>query len=296
METFDSQSLVDRCIGKTGAPYEITDVLPWRRSKVVAEHFRVGRTFLCGDAVHVMSPNGGFGMNTGIGDAADLGWKLQAVLEGWASPSLLDSYEAERKPIGMRNTFAAAGNHAKIATAIDWSLIDSDTEEGARKRATVGSILVKAARGNLDSLGISIGYRYENSPICASDGTPPTTDDPYDYVPTSRPGHRAPHAWLEKDRSTLDLFGDGFVAMRFGQDAPDPTSLVEAAAARCVPIRVHAIDDPNVARLYEKRLVLVRPDGHVAWRGDEAPADPVRVIDIIRGARTSSQGMPANAS
>ncbi|MDF2114532.1 FAD-dependent monooxygenase [Roseiarcaceae bacterium H3SJ34-1] len=297
METFDSQAWVDRCIGKTGAPYEITAVLPWRRSKVVAERFRVGRTFLCGDAVHVMSPNGGFGMNTGIGDAADLGWKLQAVLEGWASPSLLDSYEAERKPIGLRNTFAAAGNYAKIATAIDWSLIDSDTEAGARKRASVGSILVEAARGNLDSLGISIGYRYENSPICVSDGTPPPPDDPYDYVPTSRPGHRAPHAWIGKDRSTLDLFGDGFVALRFGQDAPDLTSLAQAAASRGVPLRIHMIDDPDVARLYEKRLVLVRPDGHVAWRGDQAPADPARVIDIVRGAShvMNAQDHSANA-
>ena len=284
METFDPAHWVDRCIGREGADYEIVSVLPWRRSKLVAEHYRSGRVFLCGDAVHVMSPNGGFGMNTGIGDAVDLSWKLHAVLAGWAPAPLLDTYETERHPVGVRNTYAAAGNFNSILTAVDWSMIDAQTDEGARRRCAAGKILEDAARGNLDSLGISLGYRYEHSPICIPDGTSPTPDDPYDYAPTARPGHRAPHAWIGKNRSTLDLFGDGFVALRFGQTAPDLSQLLDAARTRDVPLRVETIDDPNIAKLYETPLVLVRPDGHVAWRGDALPSNPLHLIDVVRGA------------
>jgi hypothetical protein len=133
--------------------------------------------------------------------------------------------------------------------------------------------------------GLQIGYRYEGSPICVPDGTPAPADDAATYVPSSRPGARAPHAWLAPGRSTLDQFGRGFVLLHFpARRDVDPAPLAEAAAERGVPLRIVAIADPAVAEAYERALVLVRPDGHVAWRGDALPPDPLGVIDRVRGA------------
>jgi len=283
MDSFDPHYWVRRCFGRDDIPYEIISVLPWRRSKLVADHYRSGRIFLCGDAVHAMSPNGGYGMNTGIGDAADLGWKLQAVLQGWAPMRLLDTYEIERRPVGLRNTYAAAGNFARILNAINWTSISDDTPRGAAKRAAVGQELVQAASGNVEVLGISLGHRYENSPIIVPDGTAPTPDDAKEYVPTSRPGHRAPHAWMPDGRSTLDLFGRSFVLLRFGDDGRSLAGFVKAAEDRKIPLQVVAIDDTAIATLYERRFVLVRPDGHVAWRSDDLPSNPDSIWETVVG-------------
>jgi hypothetical protein len=134
------------------------------------------------------------------------------------------------------------------------------------------------------TLGMHLGYRYEKSPICVPDGTPPMPDDPMRYIPTTRPGSRAPHVWLADGRSTLDLFGRGFVLMRIGPAAPEAQPLVAAAQRRRVPLKVVAIDEPAVTATYENALVLVRPDGHVAWRGDTL-LDPQAIIDTICGLR-----------
>jgi Aromatic-ring hydroxylase, C-terminal len=117
-----------------------------------------------------------------------------------------------------------------------------------------------------------------------ADGTPPQQHSVRDYRPITRPGARAPHAWLPDGRSTLDLYGRGFVLLRLGDDAPNEAALVSAFARRGVPLAVAAIPDPNIRELYERRLVLVRPDGHVAWRGDAMPEDPLAVVDCVRGA------------
>ena len=134
-----------------------------------------------------------------------------------------------------------------------------------------------------------LGYRYDNSPICIPDGPPPPEPvDPRDYRQTSHPGGRAPHAWLADGRSTLDLFGPGFTLLRLGRDAPDTTSFAIAAARRSVPVDVVAIDDPHIVALYERRLVLVRPDGHVAWRSDAPPPDATELIDRVRGTKLAA--------
>ncbi len=284
MERFDAAEWVARCLGRSDDKVTIETVMPWRRSKLVAEHFGRGRVLLCGDAVHVMSPTGGYGMNTGLCDAADLGWKLQGTLQGWGGPGLLASYEVERRPIGLRNTYAAADNFARVMTALDCSQVTAETPEGEAKRRKLGPILAEAGRGNMETLGISLGYRYEDSPIVIPDGTPATDDAPREYAATARPGHRAPHAWLAPGYSTLDLFGDGFVLLRFGADAPDPARLIAAARIRQMPLSATTIGSPEAAALYERRLVLVRPDGHVAWRGDALPDNPLELIDRVRGA------------
>jgi hypothetical protein len=137
---------------------------------------------------------------------------------------------------------------------------------------------------------MKLHYVYD-SPVCLPDGTPPFEADPKQFTPTTRPGTRAPHAWLADDSSILDLFGDGFVLLRLGARPPDASPLLEAAAQCGVPMRAVAIADPEVAALYERPLVLVRPDGHVAWRGNECPANAAAVVSRVRGTGGPAMSM-----
>ncbi len=264
--------------------YEILTVLPWVRRELVAEHFGKGRVFLLGDAVHLMSPTGGFGMNTGIQDAVDLSWKLDGALAGWAGPRLLGSYEIERRPVGLRNVAEASGNLGRMRSPGRNAALLDPTPEGEALRQQLGREFTAAMTREWHTLGIHLGYRYDDSPICWPDGTPLPALEIMTYTQTARPGARAPHVWLKDGRSTLDLFGRGFVLLRIGKDAPAADALLQAAAQRGVPLGQVALDEPEVASVYERKLVLVRPDGHVAWRDDRMPPDPIRLIDCIRGA------------
>jgi 2-polyprenyl-6-methoxyphenol hydroxylase-like FAD-dependent oxidoreductase len=277
--------------------YEILSVVPWVRRELTADRYRHGRGFILGDAAHMMSPTGGFGMNTGVGDAVDLSWKLAAVLEGWGGGDLLDSFDAERRPVGARNVAEASRNLRRmLSPRPDPALLDA-SEAGAQARARLGREFSAIMRHEWFTLGMHLGYRYEDSPVCWPDGTAAPPDDPRDYVPVARPGSRAPHAWLGDGRSTLDLFGHGFTLLGFDVDAAAAAPLIAAAAQRGVPLRFVALDEPEVHGLYERALVLVRPDGHVAWRDDTVPAEPLALIDRIRGAvGTADRGQPVAAS
>ncbi len=283
-ETLDREGLLRRAIGR---PIEVEwlGMSLWTRRAVVAERYQAGRVFLAGDAVHQLSPTGALGMNTGIADAVDLGWKLAATLRGWGGPRLLASYEAERRPVGLRNVAMAAEfylQHEEFEHG--FGTIEDDTDEGRALRRRCGDALVRDVGRMFRTLGLQIGYRYEPSPICVPDPTPAPPDDPETYVPTARPGARAPHADLADGRSTLDLFRHGFILLRFGADAPDGADLMAAAQRRSLPLAVVTLDEPHAAALYERKLVLVRPDGHVAWRGDDMPGDPAQIVDRVRGA------------
>jgi len=284
LRTLDMAGTIRRAIGRDDVPFEILAIAPWRRSEQVARQYRQGRVFLAGDSAHTMSPTGGMGMNTGAGDAVDLGWKLEAVLRGWGGLRLLDSYQVERRPVAIRNMKWSSGNFRTWLSAGDCKHIAEDSAQGEATRRRVGQTLKESLRVEWEQAGIQLGYRYDDSPICVPDGSPPTPDDTGTYIQTARPGARAPHAWLAPGRSTLDLFGRGFVLLRLGGDAPDAQPLVDAASRRGVPLRVAEVTDARIASLYERRLVLVRPDGHSAWRADELPADPLAVIDRVRGA------------
>jgi hypothetical protein len=166
--------------------------------------------------------------------------------------------------------------------AVGRDLALDDTPEGEAQRRAVGEQMNAMLAQEWYSFGVAMGYRYDASPIVVPDGTLPTPDDPGEYVQTARPGHRAPHAWLADGRSTIDLFGDGFTLLRLGF-AGDVTRLAAAAADRGVPLRVIAIDDPAIARLYQRRLVLVRPDGMVAWRADTLPDDVAALVAAVTG-------------
>ena len=142
----------------------------------------------------------------------------------------------------------------------------------------------ESTRVEWESLGLQLGHRYEDSPICVPDGTPPTPDEYSTYIPTTRPGSRAPHVWLGDGRSTLDLFGHAFVLVCTDQRLQgDADTLAQAFAARKVPFQIECIDEPSVAAAYEMPLVLVRPDGHVAWRGNQVTS-PGQLVDTVRGA------------
>jgi len=285
LSRFDGAAEVRRAIGRDDVPFEIIAVRPWRRTQAIAREYRKGRVLLAGDAAHTMSPTGGFGMNTGVIDSVNLGWKLQAALEGWAGADLLDSYGIEQRPVALRNSdFSTQNFNLWVAAQEGCESVLEETAAGERARRAVGQRMKELLTVEWQCLGVQLGYRYENSPLCIADGTPPTPDEASVYVPTARPGARAPHAWLADGRSTLDLYGRSFVLLRLGEAPPDVAPLVEAARAQRLPLTVVDIADPAVAALHQRRLVMVRPDGHSAWRADALPRNPAGMAAILRGA------------
>jgi 2-polyprenyl-6-methoxyphenol hydroxylase-like FAD-dependent oxidoreductase len=267
--------------------YEILSVMHWVRSELIADEYGRGRVFLAGDAVHVMSPTGGFGMNTGIGDAVDLSWKLDAVLSGWGGPRLLDSYQAERRAVGIRNAAEATANLRNMLSPRTTPPPPEAFEPGPAgdaARAEFGRNFKELMTREWYAVGIHLGYRYEASPVCWDEGDPVPDNPVASYEQSTRPGGRAPHVWLADGSSTLDLFGRGFILLRSGDDPPLGAGLAAAAAEQGVPLRVVRPPGVAVAEAYQYRLVLVRPDGHVAWRGDADPDDPAAIIALVRGA------------
>ena len=264
--------------------HEILSILPWERRRVVAEKFQVGRVLLCGDAVHQLSPTGGFGMNTGIQEAVDAAWKIAAVIMGWGGQRLVDSYDMERRPVAWNIVNEAARNYdqfAKLPTNTGIVLAD----EGSQKlRDAIGqAIYNEKFDREYDMEGVPLGYCYEESPIILADGTQARPFEVMKYHPTARPGHRAPHAWLDDGRSILDLYGRGFTLLCFDSTV-DTSSIVESALKRRMPMAIESIDNEEIFALYGRKLVLVRPDGHVAWRNDSPPEDAGNLIDKLRGA------------
>jgi hypothetical protein len=255
---------------------------------LVADQYRQGRVFLAGDAVHLFSPTGGFGMNTGVSDVIDLAWKIEAALDGWAGPRLLDSYEAERRPIGFRNTMEAADCFDRLYSVMqDGDVIDADNDEGEATRDHLRQLILEQEKLIVSS-GTLLGYRYEDSDIIVADGTEAPPDDARHYVSVARPGHRAPHLWLDDGCSILDHFAKGFTLLVLGSATDDMKPNIQAfedAAGRFgMPLTVVAIADEAAADLYDAKLALIRPDLMVAWRGGGGDADAARILDTVRGS------------
>jgi 2-polyprenyl-6-methoxyphenol hydroxylase-like FAD-dependent oxidoreductase len=275
-----------RCVGHE-TPMQIIAHEPWTAGMaLVAETFADRRVFLAGDAVHLFTPTGGFGMNTGADDAANLAWKLAAMVQGWGGARLLGTYESERQPIATRNTDAARRLTANIGgTDVD-PAIEQDSPAGAEARLKAGAMLATFGE-QFASLGVQLGARYDGSPIVAADDAPPA-DSLIAYRPTSIPGGRAPHVWLGAGRgrgsSLFDRFGTGFTLLRLGTKAPDASAMAAAAARWKIPLTILDIDSAEARDLYERDLVLVRPDQYVAWRGNAAPADAERLFARVVGS------------
>ena len=278
------RALIVKAMGRE-FDFEVLTIVPWIRRELVADHYGGGRVFIAGDAAHLTSPTGGFGMNMGIQDAVDLGWKLEAMLRGWGGKNLLASYEIERRPVGIRNVREASGNLRRMLSPRSERVPPEAFlagPEGERARKEFGEKFSALMRREWFTLGIHLGYRYEGSPVIVPDGTAEPPDTVSTYEQTARPGHRAPHVWLADGKSAIDLYGRGFVLLRFDA-AADASSLEAAARERGVPLARVDLAHEEAARAYERKLVLVRPDGHVAWRGDAA-ADAASIIDTVRGA------------
>jgi len=288
LETFDSHYWIERAFGTLDStdkiPFEILSVTPWRRSEMLAEKYIAGRVFLVGDSAHTMSPTGGMGMNTGIQEVIDLGWKLEGALKGWAGPKLLESYDLERRPIAKRNISFSTQNFKAWQDTPNPQTVCDNSAEGKLTRAIIGKRLRDSTRVEWESMGLQIGHRYDNSPICIPDGSPATPDDFSVYIPTTRPGSRAPHAWLKDGKSTLDLFGKNFILLCFDSNLKKGiTEMHEAFLEKNMPFEIIQLQEPEIAQLYEYPFVLVRPDGHVAWRGNVIK-NAVNIVDTVRGA------------
>jgi 2-polyprenyl-6-methoxyphenol hydroxylase-like FAD-dependent oxidoreductase len=281
LESADVAALMRRCMGRE-VPYTVEDTSLWVRKRTVADRFMQGRVFLAGDAAHAHPPNGGLGMNTGIQDAFDLGWKLAAMLGGWGGAGLPASYDLERRPAAARAADVSLANYRRLLSAEQRAELHAATPAGEAARRAIGARLVEENEKSWHPVGVHLGYVYHPSPIVVPDGSPPPVDDTFGYRPTTFPGARAPHAWLAPDKSMLDLFGAGFVLLTF--DEVSSEAIERAAASRGVPLAVHCIRNAEAAALYARPMVLVRPDGHVAWRGERAPADATALIDTVRGS------------
>ena len=265
--------------------YETIGTEDWIGRRLVADRFRDRRVFLCGDAAHIWVPMAGYGMNAGIADATNLSWQLAGVLEGWASPSILDAYEAERQPItdqvsrfAMDHAIALAAQRGAVPDSIE-----APGPAGDAVRAQVGHAAYELNVNQYCCGGLNFGPFYDTSPIITHDGQTAPGYTMSDFTPSTVPGCRVPHLWLRDGRSLYDALGPGFTLLRRDRSV-EVDGLVTAAAHRGVPLAVLDLDADDAETLYPHNLLLARPDQHVAWRGDQVPADPLALIDLIRGA------------
>jgi len=278
--------MMQRAVG-TELPISIIGHWPWTAGvALVAERFIAGRIVLAGDAAHLFTPTGGFGMNTGVDDASNLAWKLAALVQGWGGANLLQTYETERRPIGERNTVAARDLNKNLANMPITAEMEQDTAAGAAARAQVSAHLATFGE-EFASIGVQLGARYDGSPIIAEDGAPPR-DDFMHYTPSGVPGGRAPHYWPGAGRgygdSLFDQFGRGFTLLRLGRKPADTSSIEATARQRGVPLKVIDLPQGDARELYGRNLALIRPDQYVAWRGDKSPPDPDRMLARLTGA------------
>lgn len=278
----EPRQIVFRALGRE-FPLEVLQANAWSPHLVVSSGSGRGRVWLAGDAVHQLIPTGGYGMNTGIAESADLAWKFAAVLHGWGGPRLLDTIDSERRPIARLSVDASrenAGVRLQIAQNYD-PVIHQDDPAGATARAKLSQLIIELGNAENESLGVEMGARYRHSPIICHEDNEPAWDR-IRFIPSTWPGVRAPHVFLENGAAIFDQFGPDFTLIRFTDTPVD--RFVAAAAGRGVPLKLLDVRDANAHKIYERDLVLVRPDHYVAWRGSAAPADALGVIDRVRGA------------
>ena len=273
-------------------PIEILSKGTWLAGHaLVAERFQRGRVFIGGDAAHLFTPAGGLGYNTAIEDAVNLGWKLASVVRGQAPPALLQSYEAERKPLAERNTAYARRFADSVGLFVARPELDEDSGRGEAERARASRHLDEHARLEFDIPGVTFGGRYDGSPVIVGDGAVLQPDAPNTYAPTASPGGRPPHAWLDDGRSLFDLFHGEWTLLVLGADAPSAARFEAAARAQSVDLRVVRLPQPALRELYERPLALIRPDQIVAWRGVSAD-DASDVLARVMGRAGNSPRVP----
>ena len=280
----------DRCIRQIlgvgpSLEFEILGQEDWTGRRMIADRFLDRRVFLCGDAAHIWVPFAGYGMNAGIADAMNLSWKLAGLIKGWAEPAILDSYEVERQPV-TEQVSRCAMNTSLARESLGNRLPDNLEDpgpEGDAVRARIGREAYELNVGQFCCGGLNFGYFYDDSPIIAYDAEKAPDYTVYDFRQTTIPGCRTPHLWLRDGRSLYDAVGPEFTLLRF-DSAVGTGALRTAAAHRGVPMVVLDVEAAESKSLYPTKLVLSRPDQHVAWRGDELPNDCLALIERMRGS------------
>ncbi|MCY4426251.1 MAG: FAD-dependent monooxygenase [Halieaceae bacterium] len=264
--------------------FEIKHVLPWQQNLLIAERYREQNVFLAGDAIHLLIPTGGLGMNSGVGDALDLSWKLAGTLHGWGGPALLDAYEIERRPVAERNREASGWAAAGVP---EWKNlvkphVRDDTPEGEVLRAEI----TEAARDNHarmhGMIGVELGYTYAGSPLIATEPGDTPAWEISSYTPHARPGVRIPHMWLQDGRALQDLLGMDYTLLDLcGDFGVGP--LEQAFRERGAPLEVVRLDEPQIRDSFEASALLLRPDLHIVWRGHSPPEDPAALAGLATG-------------
>jgi 2-polyprenyl-6-methoxyphenol hydroxylase-like FAD-dependent oxidoreductase len=271
----DPKELIRRATGMD-FEMEILGTDPWVAHSLIADRYSRGRLFLAGDACHLHPPFGGYGMNMGIGDAVDLGWKMAAVLQGWGGPKLLESYEIERRPVHQRVIEEAVANYASVGNTLFQPGLETPSPQGDPARREMGETISAVKLREFKNLGVVLGYRYKESPIVVSDGSEPPPEHFMNYVPSAHPGCLAPHLWLRDGTSLYDHFGRDFTLLITEGD--------EIAVPGSIPIKTITPRDERLRARYQARFALIRPDQHVAWRGDIIPKNFDGILNQVRGA------------
>lgn len=289
-ETVDRAESIRQILGVgQDFSYETLSIQDWVGRRLVADRFRNGRVFLCGDSAHIWVPFGGYGMNAGIADAVDLSWLLAAALQGWADLAILDAYELERLPI-TEQVSRFAMKHAQ-AVAQQRLAIPSSMEDigpiADRLRAAWGKAVYDLNVAQYCAAGLNFGYFYDSSPIIAYDDGQAPEYSMGECVPSTVPGCRVPHVWLRDGRSLYDACGKDYTLLVFEPACP-VGKLVAAAAELGVPVSVLQVDSDEAGQVYDHKLVMCRPDGHIAWRGNQEPPDPRQLLSHVSGAHGSA--------
>ena len=279
----DMAAQFERTVG-VPVDYQMLYVGAWKQNLLLADRYGAGRVFLAGDSAHLVIPTGGLGMNTGVGDAIDLSWKLHATLRGWGGPNLLNSYDIERRQVGDRNV--GASRYASLGRR-KWrgqyrpDIRDATAEGQATRDALAATANVEQRKTN-EMIGAELGYRYVGSPIVVDEpGGPEHLFR--EYVPTTWPGARLPHVWLDDRTALHDRIGDGYTLLRLGRTKTDTSCLERAMRETDAPFGVLTIDDRAPRDVYGYDLIMVRPDLHVVWRGQKAPDDPQALAAMVTG-------------
>jgi 2-polyprenyl-6-methoxyphenol hydroxylase-like FAD-dependent oxidoreductase len=288
LEDKSPEDVLEQWVGRP-FQYEILQANTWAANFVVAQRYRAGRVLLAGDSAHQFIPTGGYGMNSGIADAAGLSWVLAANIQGWGGEMLLDAYESERRKTAWWH-LAAAQRHMDVRMQIgqlyaEAGDITGTTAESHHNRSKLAAQIADIGNAENESWGVELGYRYDTSPvICGEADQVPT--DPLVYEANTVPGGRLPHVFVEPDISVHDKLGLYFSLLIL--DDTDGAPFERAAAKLNIPLSVVRIDGTALRRIYERNLVLIRPDQHIAWRGDGLPSDPEQILSLVTGLTGSN--------
>ena len=292
----DAVDLIRRGTGLNDLAIEIVGTDLWVAHRLVADHYARGRVFLAGDACHLHPPFGGFGMNMGIGDAVDLGWKMAARLAGWGGDDLLASYEIERRPVHERTIAEAVHNFGQTGSQIVRPDLEAPGVVGEATRREVADLIEATKVREFKTLGIVLGMRYVDSPIIIADGSTPPPEHFMLYVPSAHPGCLAPHLWLTDGSSLYDHFGSGFTILVTDGDACAADGLAKVAANKGIPLKVLAPVNARLRERYEAKFALIRPDQHVAWRGNDLPTDCDGLLAQLTGVRSKMSAPARNTA